>query len=100
MIKMYNYDVVFIGRGQGCFMWGVGNEVENQAQTSMLKMMNPHFKLVSDVDLSKIEDIQQSRDSRLPSGQADIGYRDVSIFPRTSRYHEELQRRVTWIDVK
>lgn len=61
------------------FMWGVGNEVEHQGQTSMLgilKMlkqhlltlddtrpityaMNPHFKYESEVDLSRIEDIQQ-----------------------------------------
>ncbi|RTE10890.1 sugar-binding domain-containing protein [Paenibacillus whitsoniae] len=61
------------------FMWGVGNEVENQAQASMLSIlkmlkehlltlddtrpvsyaMNPHFKYESEVDLSKIKDIQQ-----------------------------------------
>lgn len=60
-------------------IWGVGNEVENQAQDSMLSIlrmiydyvktmdgtrpvtyaMNPHFKRESDVDLSKIRDIQQ-----------------------------------------
>jgi len=61
------------------FMWGVGNEVENQGQESMLKIlkmlkehlvtlddtrpisyaMNPHFKYESNVDASKIADIQQ-----------------------------------------
>lgn len=61
------------------FMWGVGNEVENQGQESMLKIlkmlkehlvtfddtrpvsyaMNPHFKYESNVDVSKIKDIQQ-----------------------------------------
>lgn len=61
------------------FMWGVGNEVENQGQNSMLKdlkmlkdfvksldetrpisyAMNPHFKREHDVNLSKIIDIQK-----------------------------------------
>ncbi len=61
------------------FIWGVGNEVENQGQDTMLgilKMfrekvltldktrpitcaMNPHFKYERDVDLTEIEDIQQ-----------------------------------------
>lgn len=60
-------------------IWGVGNEVENQGQESMLRIlkmlvakvktldvsrpvscaMNPHFKRESKVDLSKIMDIQQ-----------------------------------------
>jgi len=60
-------------------IWGVGNEVENQAQESMLEIlemlrdyvrtmdltrpvtyaMNPHFKRESNTDLSKIKDIQQ-----------------------------------------
>jgi beta-galactosidase len=60
-------------------MWGVGNEVENQAQDSMLKMlkmllakvrsldpsrpctyaMNPHFKRESNVDIQKIKNIQK-----------------------------------------
>jgi beta-galactosidase len=60
-------------------IWGVGNEVENQAHASMLEMldlltshvrsldpsrpvcyaMNPHFKRESNVDLSKIKDIQK-----------------------------------------
>lgn len=67
-------------RNRACiFMWGVGNEVENQAQDSMLKMlemllakvrsldpsrpctyaMNPHFKRESDVDIQKVKNIQQ-----------------------------------------
>lgn len=61
------------------FIWGVGNEVENQAQSSMLKIlkmlkeylltmddtrpvsyaMNPHFKRESNIDVSKVKDIQQ-----------------------------------------
>lgn len=60
-------------------IWGVGNEVENQGQPSMLKIlkmlvrrvkeldstrpvtyaMNPHFKRESKVDMSMITDIQQ-----------------------------------------
>lgn len=60
-------------------LWGVGNEVENQGQESMLSLlrmlcdevrhldgtrpvtyaMNPHFKRESQVDLSKITDIQK-----------------------------------------
>lgn len=61
------------------FLWGVGNEVENQGQESMLKIlkmlkdyllemddtrpvsyaMNPHFKYESNVDVSSVKDIQQ-----------------------------------------
>lgn len=60
------------------FIWGLGNEVENQGQESMLKILkmlkehlltmddtrpityaiNPHFKYESNVDISKIKDIQ------------------------------------------
>lgn len=67
-------------RNRACIViWGVGNEVENQGQDSMLAIlkqlsdkvrsldssrpityaMNPHFKRESNVDLSKIKDIQQ-----------------------------------------
>nr|WP_314465412.1 glycoside hydrolase family 2 TIM barrel-domain containing protein [uncultured Clostridium sp.] len=67
-------------RNRACiFMWGVGNEVENQAQDSMLKIlkmllskvrsldstrpctyaMNPHFKRESDVEIQKIKNIQE-----------------------------------------
>lgn len=67
-------------RNHACIViWGVGNEVENQGQNSMLSIlkmladkirslddsrpvtyaMNPHFKRESNVDLSKIKDIQQ-----------------------------------------
>jgi len=65
------------------FMWGVGNEVEHQGQSSMLRIlrmlkdylltlddtrpvsyaMNPHFKYEAHVDLSQIEDIQQFVDT-------------------------------------
>lgn len=61
------------------FIWGVGNEVENQGQNSMLQIlkmfsdyvrmldstrpvscaMNPNFKRESNVDISKIKDIQK-----------------------------------------
>lgn len=67
-------------RNRTCIViWGVGNEVENQAQDSMIKIlkmltdhvrlldntrpvtyaMNPHFKRESKVDVSKIKDIQK-----------------------------------------
>lgn len=67
-------------RNRACiFIWGVGNEVENQGLPSMLadlKMlkeyvyalddsrpityaMNPHFKRGSNIDLSTVEDIQK-----------------------------------------
>lgn len=67
-------------RNRACIViWGVGNEVENQGQDSMLAIlkqlsdkvrtldtsrpvtyaMNPHFKRESNVDLSKIKDIQK-----------------------------------------
>lgn len=67
-------------RNHACiFIWGIGNEVENQAQRSMLKTlkmlaeyvkqmdstrpltyaMNPHFKYESDVDILQVKDIQK-----------------------------------------
>lgn len=67
-------------RNRACIcIWGVGNEVENQAQDSMLEIlsmlrsyvltlddtrpvsyaMNPHFKRESNIDVSKIVDIQK-----------------------------------------
>ena len=67
-------------RNRACiFIWGVGNEVENQGQPSMLAIlkmlkdyvltmdatrpvtyaMNPHFKRESNVELSQIKDIQK-----------------------------------------
>ncbi len=65
------------------FIWGVGNEVENQGQESMLRIlrmlkehlltlddtrpvsyaMNPHFKYESDIDVSQIRDIQEFVDA-------------------------------------
>ncbi|PWW07278.1 beta-galactosidase [Paenibacillus cellulosilyticus] len=65
------------------FICGVGNEVENQGQASMLEIlrmlkdhlltlddtrpityaMNPHFKYEDNVDLAKVEDIQQFVDT-------------------------------------
>lgn len=67
-------------RNRACvFIWGVGNEVENQGQGSMLRIlkmlreyiltmdrerpvtyaMNPHFKRESRIDVSKVTDIQK-----------------------------------------
>lgn len=67
-------------RNHPCIViWGVGNEVENQGQDSMLSIlkmltdyvrkldgtrpvtyaMNPHFKRESAVDVSKVKDIQK-----------------------------------------
>lgn len=66
-------------RNRPCiFMWGVGNEVENQGQESMLKTlklltnyvrslderpvscaMNPHFKREDKADVSRVKDIQK-----------------------------------------
>ena len=67
-------------RNRTCvFIWGLGNEVENQAQDSMIRLlkmlkgqvvsldntrpvtyaMNPHFKRESNVDLSRVKDIQK-----------------------------------------
>ena len=67
-------------RNRACIViWGVGNEVENQGQESMLRLlkmlrdyvlaldhtravtyaMNPHFKRESDIDVSKVTDIQK-----------------------------------------
>lgn len=67
-------------RNRACIViWGVGNEVENQAQASMLRIlaqlkeqvvsldasrpvsyaMNPHFKRESGIDAAKVKDIQQ-----------------------------------------
>lgn len=67
-------------RNRACiFIWGTGNEVENQGQASMLAIlrkmrdaireldtsrpvtyaMNPHFKRERVVDLSRIKDIQK-----------------------------------------
>jgi beta-galactosidase len=77
------------------FMWGVGNEVENQAQDSMLKIlkmlkehlltlddtrpvsyaMNPHFKYESNVDASKVVDIQQFVDEVSDTEIYDLGER-------------------------
>ena len=74
-------------------IWGVGNEVENQGQESMLRIlkmlvakvktldvsrpvtcaMNPHFKRESKVDLSKITDIQQFVDEADDTEIWDIG---------------------------
>ncbi|WP_168120042.1 glycoside hydrolase family 2 TIM barrel-domain containing protein [Paenibacillus sp. HB172176] len=90
------------------FMWGVGNEVENQAQESMLGIlrmlrdhlrtlddtrpvsyaMNPHFKYESNVDLSKVEDIQQFVDT----------VSDTEIYDRDERI-ERIRRIADIVDV-
>ncbi|MBB3113750.1 beta-galactosidase [Paenibacillus phyllosphaerae] len=77
------------------FMWGVGNEVENQGQASMLQIlkmlkdhlltldttrpvsyaMNPHFKYENNVDLAKVEDIQQFVDTESDTEIYDLGDR-------------------------
>jgi len=71
-------------RNRPCiFIWGAGNEVENQGHESMLDMlknicdyiksldntrpvtyaMNPHFKRESGIDAAKVEDIQKFVDT-------------------------------------
>ena len=90
------------------FMWGVGNEVENQGQSSMLRIlkmlkdhlltlddtrpvsyaMNPHFKYESHVDLSKIEDIQQFVDTES----------DTEIYDKDERV-ERIRRIGEIVDV-
>lgn len=77
------------------FMWGVGNEVENQGQESMLQIlkilkehlltlddtrpisyaMNPHFKYESGIDASKVKDIQQFVDVADETEIYDLGER-------------------------
>lgn len=90
------------------FMWGVGNEVENQGQASMLKIlrmlkdhlltldhtrpityaMNPHFKYEDDSDLSKVEDIQQFVDT----------VNDKEIYDRDERI-ERIRKIADIVDV-
>jgi beta-galactosidase len=90
------------------FMWGVGNEVENQGQASMLKIlqmlkdhlltldntrpityaMNPHFKYEDNSDLSKVEDIQQFVDT----------VNDTEIYDRDERI-ERIRRIAEIVDV-
>lgn len=90
------------------FMWGVGNEVENQGQDSMLDIlrmlkqhlltmddtrpvscaMNPHFKRESNVDLSKVRDIQKFVD------EAD----DTEIYDLDEKL-ERIQRIAEIVDV-
>ncbi|KQN99903.1 glycoside hydrolase family 2 TIM barrel-domain containing protein [Paenibacillus sp. Leaf72] len=90
------------------FMWGVGNEVENQGQASMLSIlrmlkdhlltlddtrpvsyaMNPHFKYEDNVDLSKVEDIQQFVDTES----------DTEIYDQDERI-ERIRRIAEIVDV-
>jgi beta-galactosidase len=90
------------------FMWGVGNEVENQGQESMLKIlkmlkehlltlddtravsyaMNPHFKYESNVDISKVKDIQQFVDE----------VSDTEIYDKYERV-ERIRRIAEIVDV-
>lgn len=84
------------------FIWGVGNEVENQGQAAMLEIlkamkervlaldhtrpvsyaMNPHFKYESDIDVSTIKDIQAFVD--------EVDHREILSL-------EEKIRRITGI---
>lgn len=96
-------------RNRACIcIWGVGNEVENQAQDSMvsiLKMlrdyvlamdgtrpvsyaMNPHFKRESNVDMSQIKDIQKFVD------EAD----DTEIYDAEERV-ERIKRIAQVVDI-
>lgn len=95
-------------RNRACiFIWGVGNEVENQGQDSMLEIlrmlrnhvrtmddrpvtcaMNPHFKRESNVDLSQIGDIQKFVD------EAD----DTEIYDREERVRR-IRRIAKIVDV-
>jgi beta-galactosidase len=90
------------------FIWGVGNEVENQGQSSMLKIlrmlkdhlltlddtrpvtyaMNPHFKYENNVDLAKVEDIQQFVDTES----------DTEIYDQAERV-ERIRRIGEIVDV-
>jgi len=90
------------------FIWGVGNEVEHQGQQSMLDIlkmlkehlltlddtrpvtyaMNPHFKYESQVDLSKVEDIQQFVDTES----------DTEIYNNDERI-ERIRRIAEIVDV-
>src|SRR5690606_9534954 len=90
------------------FIWGVGNEVEHQGQASMLRIlrmlkdhlltlddtrpvtyaMNPHFKYESNVDLSKIDGIQQFVDTE----------GDTEIYDREERI-ERIRRIAEIVDV-
>lgn len=96
-------------RNRACiFIWGVGNEVEHQAQDSMIKIlemlrnfvqsmdgtrpityaMNPHFKRESKVDISKVKDIQQFVD------EVD----DTEIYGMEERL-ERIRRIASLVDV-
>lgn len=95
-------------RNRPCiFMWGVGNEVENQGQESMLKSlemlteyvrslddrpvscaMNPHFKREDKVDLGQIRDIQQFVDE----------VSDTEIYDNEERV-ERIKRIAQYVDV-
>ena len=96
-------------RNHPCILiWGVGNEVENQAQPSMLATlklltnyvrsldpdrlvsyaMNPHFKYESKEDVSKIKDIQQFVDE----------VSDTEIYDNADRV-ERIARIAKYVDV-
>lgn len=95
-------------RNRPCiFMWGVGNEVENQGQDSMLDTlklltdyvrtlderpvscaMNPHFKREDKTDLSKVRDIQQFVDE----------VSDAEIYDNEERV-ERIARIAQYVDV-
>lgn len=94
-------------RNRACiFMWGVGNEVENQGLPSMLEIlrmlrehilsmdtgrpvsyaMNPHFKRESRQDVSKIQDIQKFVD--------EVDDREIYEMDERLEYIERIARLV------
>lgn len=95
-------------RNRPCiFMWGVGNEVENQGQDSMLESlemlteyvrslddrpvscaMNPHFKREDNVDPGQVRDIQQFVDE----------VSDTEIYDNEERV-ERIKRIARYVDV-
>ena len=95
-------------RNRPCiFMWGVGNEVENQGQDSMLDTlrlltehvraldqrpvscaMNPHFKREDKTDLARVKDIQQFVDE----------VSDTEIYDNEERV-ERIMRIAEYVDV-
>lgn len=95
-------------RNRPCiFMWGVGNEVENQGQEGMLESlklltdyvrtldvrpvscaMNPHFKREDKADLSMVKDIQKFVDE----------VSDTEIYDNEERV-ERIARIAQYVDV-
>lgn len=93
-------------RNRTCIcIWGVGNEVENQAQSTMLTIlemltnktkeldptrpvtyaMNPHFKRENNVDMSLVEDIQKFVDE-VDDYEIEDNLERVSCIKRIAQY--------------